>query len=279
MATGCNENAYKDNTAVTYPTTFSHTTGRLVTSGDTEIYIEEIGIPDGPVLLMLHGGFGTMEDFNSIAPRLAPHFRLIGIDSRGHGRSNLGTTKLSYKTLANDLEMIVNSLALQEFSLFGFSDGGVVAYRYAALRDNRLRKVITVGASWEMNEKEPCWAMISGMSGEAWKSMFPESHDTYMRLNPKPDFDSFSKSVIAMWTDLSPDGHPEESVRNIAAEMLVIRGDNDFLTNLESMARLKSMSDKVNFMNVPFAEHVAFDESADIILPAIGTFMNVELSH
>lgn len=257
--------------------TFSHTTGRLVVSADAKIYAEEIGVSDGPVLLMLHGGFGTIEDFNTITPTLSRHFRLIGIDSRGHGRSSLGSTELSYKTMTDDLTAVINALDLQKFSIFGFSDGGVVAYRYAAGKDNRLQKVVTVGASWEMNENEPCWEMISGMTGEAWKGMFPASYDTYMRLNPKPDFDTFSRSVVTMWTDLSTNGHPEESVRDIAADMLVIRGDNDFLTNLESMARLKSMTKKVNFLNVPLAEHVAFDESPEIVLHAMGKFLGVDL--
>jgi len=57
--------------------------------------------------------------------------------------------------------------------------------------------------------------------------------------------------------------------------MLVIRGDNDLLTNLESMARLKSMTEKVNFLNVPFAEHVAFDESPEIVLRAMGKVLGV----
>lgn len=274
---GCASIVHKENAEMNSHTTFNHTTGRLVMSADAEIYVEEIGNSDGPVLLMLHGGFGTIEDFNTITPTLSRHFRLIGIDSRGHGRSSLGSTKLSYKTLTDDLMAVINVLDLQKFSIFGFSDGGVVAYRYAAGKDNRLQKVVTVGASWEMNENEPCWEMISSMTGEAWKGMFPASYDTYMHLNPKPDFDTFSRSVVTMWTDLSTNGHPEESMRDIAADMLVIRGDNDFLTNLESMARLKSMTEKVNFLNVPLAEHVAFDESPEIVLRAMGKFLGVEL--
>lgn len=258
-------------------TIFSHTNGRLVARGDAEIYVEEIGLSDGPVLLMLHGGFGTIEDFNSIAPTLSRHFRLIGIDSRGHGRSTLGSTRLSYSTLTEDLKAAIDALDLRAFSIFGFSDGGVTAYRYATENDTRLLKVITVGASWEMNKDEPCWEMISGMTGEMWKDMFPASYDTYMRLNPKPDFDTFSRRVVCMWTDLSQDGHPEERMRDVAAEIFVIRGDNDFLTNLESIARLKAMTEKVAFLNIPFAEHAAFDESPEIVLWATGRFLGVDL--
>ncbi|MFZ1985908.1 MAG: alpha/beta hydrolase, partial [Desulfatitalea sp.] len=142
ILSGCASITHKENAEMNNNhTTFSHTTGRFVSSGDAEIYVEEIGISDGPVLLMLHGGFGTIEDFNTIAPTLSRHFRLIGIDSRGHGRSTLGSTKLSYNILTEDLKAVINALDLRVFSIFGFSDGGVMAYRYAAGQDTRLLKV------------------------------------------------------------------------------------------------------------------------------------------
>ncbi len=276
VMTGCTSIVERENPMTRYHTVFDHARGRLVSSGTAEIYVEEIGNPTAPVLLMLHGGFGTIKDFNGITPALARHFRLIGLDSRGHGRSSLGSEKLSYKVLENDLAAVIQALDLREFSLFGFSDGGVVAYRYAARKDPRLQKVVTVGASWEMNEKEPCWEMICGMTGQRWKDMFPASYEAYMRLNPKPDYDKFAASVIGMWTDLSTDGHPDERMREIDAEMLIIRGDNDFLTNLASFARLKGLVPKVHLLNIPFAEHAAFDESPDIVLHALMQFMGVD---
>ena len=67
------------------PIRFTHESGRAIPCGDASIFAEETGHPDGPVLILLHGGFGTIEDFNPILPALGRHFRLIGIDSRGHG--------------------------------------------------------------------------------------------------------------------------------------------------------------------------------------------------
>lgn len=80
-----------------------------------------------------------------------------------------------------------------------------------------------------------------------------------------------------MWADLTVDGHPEMAMREVVTDMLVIRGDNDFLTNLESMARLKAVNNKVNVMNVPFCEHVAFAEFPEVVLPSIGKFLGVDL--
>lgn len=260
------------------PYHFDHVSGRIITIDDAEIYIEEKGNPDKPVLIMMHGGFGTIEDFNPFLPPLAHHFRLIGIDSRGHGRSEQGRQPLSYQILTQDLTQIIEDLDLKHFHLLGFSDGGITAYRYAMRRNPRLLKVITVGASWEMSENEPSWEMITGMTGEAWKELFPESYKVYMQLNPDPDFDRFAERVLAMWTDLSADGHPGERVRDIDAEMLVVRGDDDDLTNPASLVRLKEMNDKVRFLNIPFADHVAFQDAPEIFLLALFRFLDVELS-
>ncbi len=261
-----------------HPYHFDHVSGRIVPIDDAEIYIEEKGDPSKPVLILMHGGFGTIEDFNPILPPVACHFRLIGIDSRAHGRSEQGRQPLSYRILTDDLARIIDHLDLKQFHLLGFSDGGITAYRYAVRRDPRLLKVVTIGASWEMSESEPCWEMVTGMTGDAWKEMFPDSYRAYMRLNPAPDFDRFAERVLAMWTDLSADGHPGERVRDIDAEMLVVRGDDDNLTNPASLVRFREMNDKVRFLNIPFADHVAFLDAPEIFLLAMFRFFEIELT-
>ena len=258
--------------------TFDHISGQYISCADARIYVEEKGNPAFPVLLMLHGGFGTMEDFNFIAPVLSRKFRLIGIDSRGHGKSSLGTEKLSYKLLTEDLARVIDALRLKAFTILGFSDGGIIAYRYAAGKNSGLQKIITVGSRWEMSRNDPAWGMLSGMTAKIWKDMFPSSYETYMRLNPEPDFDLFSKAVVAMWTDLGPDGHPGILMRQIKSEILVIRGDNDPLTSLESMAKLHNILKKMCFSNIPFAEHAAFNDAPDIFLRATGKFLGVPLN-
>ena len=73
---------------------FTHTDGHHLSVDGARLYHEAIGPADGPALLMLHGGLGSMTDLNPIAERLAGRWRLIGIDLRGHGRSTLGNTPL-----------------------------------------------------------------------------------------------------------------------------------------------------------------------------------------
>ena len=77
--------------------TFNHRDGQHLDIDGARIYVEEQGNPDGPTLLFLPGGFDQIETWNLLMPGLAATHRLIGIDSRGHGRSTLGPQPLSYR--------------------------------------------------------------------------------------------------------------------------------------------------------------------------------------
>ena len=48
------------------------------------------GAANAPVLVLLHGGLGSADDFAALLPRLQTHYRLIAPDTRGHGRSTFG---------------------------------------------------------------------------------------------------------------------------------------------------------------------------------------------
>lgn len=89
---------------------FNHSSGESLQIDGAEIYFEVIGKEQAPVLLVLHGGFGTMEDFNIILEDLSKDFKIIGIDSPGHGKSTLGFKELTYAQIQRDTEKILEYL-------------------------------------------------------------------------------------------------------------------------------------------------------------------------
>lgn len=54
---------------------FNHLVGEYLDIDGAKIYYESIGNEDSPTLLFLHGGFGNIEDFNSVLPRLTRDYR------------------------------------------------------------------------------------------------------------------------------------------------------------------------------------------------------------
>ena len=62
---------------------FNHSSGEYLQADDAKIYYEVTGSETRPVLLVMHGGFGILEDFNVILPELEREFKVIGIEVVG----------------------------------------------------------------------------------------------------------------------------------------------------------------------------------------------------
>ena len=95
---------------------FNHKAGKYLEIDGASIYCEVIENIGKPTLLFLHGGIGNITDYNPIVPMFADNYHIVGIDSRGHGKSTLGTEKLTYKRLQLDAEAIINHLQLYDVS-------------------------------------------------------------------------------------------------------------------------------------------------------------------
>jgi len=219
----------------------------------------------------LHGGFGNIEDFNSVLPMFANDYHIVGIDSRGHGKSTLGTGKLTYKRLQLDVEEVVNHLQLKDIHIIGFSDGGVIAYRLAAANNISIRKIITIGATWSLSDAELVEKIMADMmTQEGWKEIF----NFYQLHNPEPNVDRPVKGVIEMWTDKTEDGYPFESVGYITVPTLIIRGNDDNSFPLESAVELASKIEKLLLFNIPFAPHDAHNKYPEMFEIVTKEFLN-----
>ena len=125
---------------------FDHNSGEYLDVDGARIYYEVTGNENSPALLVLHGGFGNLEDFNSILPKLNKEFKVIGVDSRGQGKSTLGEQALTYEQIQKDVERVLAHLDIETVSIIGFSDGGITAYRLASLTSLNIEKLVTIGS-------------------------------------------------------------------------------------------------------------------------------------
>ena len=153
--------------------TFNHRDGQHLDIDGARIYVEEQGNPDGPALLFLPGGFDQIETWNLLMPGLAATHRLIGIDSRGHGRSTLGPRPLSYRRLEEDVKAVVRHLGLAHYGVIGHSDGGIVALRLASDPANPVTHIIPIGAQWELPPDDPARDELAQATPDFWRKLFP----------------------------------------------------------------------------------------------------------
>lgn len=98
---------------------------------------------EGKALVILHGLFGTSDNWQTHAKKLAEYYLVILVDQRNHGHSPW-SEDFTYEHLADDLERLMNHLKIDQFTLIGHSMGGKTAMYYAQKFPNRLEKMVIV---------------------------------------------------------------------------------------------------------------------------------------
>lgn len=254
---------------------FDHTSGTHIAVNNASIYVEEHGDKRKPTLLLLHGGFQTLLDMDSLAVALADDFHIIGMDNRGHGKSTLGQGPLTFEQMQKDVEAILTHLHIPKVTIMGFSDGSTVALRVATAGAVNVDKLVVIGALWDAQDAAYSAHMFKDMTPEVAQSMFSDFYTLYQSCNPEPDFCAFTNAMLAMWMDTNKGSYPGKAAATITAPTLLIRGDKDFLVSLESSAILAGLIPKCRFLNVPFAKHLVHEEQAETCLYFIKQFLGI----
>ncbi|MBM3453427.1 MAG: alpha/beta fold hydrolase [Bacteroidetes bacterium] len=106
-----------------------------------KLHYREIGL--GQPLVILHGLFGSSDNWQTQAKRFAEYFRVILVDLRNHGHSDWNDDS-SYLAMANDVIELLQDLHLEKTILLGHSMGGKVAMHVAQNHPLFLDKLIVV---------------------------------------------------------------------------------------------------------------------------------------
>lgn len=96
---------------------------------------------NGPALIILHGLFGSLDNWVSHARQLAETHSVYLIDQRNHGKSPHDPL-WDYETMAEDLEAFMDQQGIYQASLLGHSMGGKTVMQFAMLFPERIEKLI-----------------------------------------------------------------------------------------------------------------------------------------
>ncbi|WP_421892652.1 alpha/beta fold hydrolase [Marinoscillum sp.] len=97
----------------------------------------------GSPLFVLHGVFGSCDNWQTLGKEFAEHFSVYLIDQRNHGNSP-HSSEMSYEVMVSDLRELMDDEGLQTISILGHSMGGKTAMNFAVTFPERLEKLIVV---------------------------------------------------------------------------------------------------------------------------------------
>lgn len=100
-------------------------------------------IGSGPDLIVLHGLFGSHQNWRPVARRLSGKFRVHTVDLRNHGASP-HHPEVNYPLMAADLLASMDHERMTVAHLVGHSLGGKVAMQFALLHPERVGKLVIV---------------------------------------------------------------------------------------------------------------------------------------
>lgn len=92
----------------------------------SRLHYQEAG--DGPPVVLLHGGWLDLRQWDYEFAALAREFRVVRYDARGYGRSSLGTAPYSHH---EDLATLLQKLDIERPQLVALSNGAAIAVEYA----------------------------------------------------------------------------------------------------------------------------------------------------
>jgi pimeloyl-ACP methyl ester carboxylesterase len=205
--------------------------------GDIRVYYEEYGI--GIPVVFLHG---LTLDRRMWAPQVEPfasHYRVILVDSRGHGLSEAPVTGYSRDQRVEDLRKLADLLKLDRFHLVGLSMGGSTAIGMALKYQPRLRSLILVstGAAGYNYGKDfgrfPRMAHEQGIEAalRAWRDMTLVRYTGSLAGIRSQMAAMINDHTGAVWSDSMIHTYPRtndlDNVHTIAVPTCIIVGEQD----------------------------------------------------
>ena len=190
-------------------------------------YIERgTGFP----LVLLHGNGESSDYFSNQIPFFLKTYRVIAVDTRGHGKSPRGTAPFTLEQFADDLKELLDYLGIEKCFLLGFSDGANIALLFALKYPDYLEKLVLNGADLSPSgvKKSVQIPVIIGYKIVSFISMF--------------DKKAVAKKEMLGLMVTQPNIEPSELDR-LTMPVLVIVGTNDMIKDEHSELIASSLAD------------------------------------
>jgi pimeloyl-ACP methyl ester carboxylesterase len=121
-----------------------------------------------PTLLLLHAAMGSSRRYYAWVPHLCRHYRVVRLDLRGHGGSEIPTADrpLTLNRLVADVIELTDHLGVGSAHIVGNSAGGYLGQQLAMNHGERVRSLMLFGSTPGLkNSQAPDWIPQIEMQG------------------------------------------------------------------------------------------------------------------
>lgn len=198
------------------------------------------GAEDRPPLVLLNSIGTDMGLWDAVVPLLLPAFRLLRIDTRGHGASDAPAGDYDLAMLASDVAAIMDDAGIAQAAIAGVSLGGMVAMQLALDHPGRVAALALICTSAAM-DRDSWTARIETVRREGTKAIADAALGRFLspsfQRNHPEIADGLKRGIVAQ-SDTGYAGAGAairdmallDRLRNVAVQTLVISGNLDVST-------------------------------------------------
>lgn len=205
----------------------------------------------GPAVILLHGGLGNAGNWGYQVPALVEAgYRVIVIDSRGHGRSTRDDRDFSYVLMSDDVLAVMDHLAISKAAVVGWSDGACTALILADRHPERVSGVFFFACNMDAT------GTLEFKPTPVIDRCFSRHRKDYEALSATPDgFDAFVADVGKMMQ--SEPNYTAAELQAIKVPVTVAIGEADEFIRREHMDYLAKTIPGAEFALIPDVSHFA----------------------
>ena len=222
----------------------------------------------GEPLILLHGGLGNSDYWGNQVPELAKHYKVIVMDSRGHGRSTRNEEPYGYDLMASDVVGLLDYLKIDKAALVGWSDGAILGLAIAMHHPERLSKLFAFAANSDTDG-------VADVSASAvFNAYIERASAEYEKLSATPtEFGSFVDQISQMWA--TQPHWTADDLKTITVPTWIVDGDRDEAIKRENTEFMAANVPDAGLLILPNVSHFAFLQDPKQFTDAVLHFMEV----
>jgi pimeloyl-ACP methyl ester carboxylesterase len=248
-------------------------------------YITLSGLPTyhevtgtGPPLVLLHGGFCSIETLRPQIEALSDSYRVYAPERPGQGRTPDRDGPITFDLIVADTLAYLDAMCLGSAHILGFSDGAIAGLLLAKDHPGRVRSLVAIGANLDpagLTDDQPA---DMGKPGEQARGAGMSMIDSQIRADYErlsPDGTDHAEVVLEklarLWRE-EPQITPA-SLAAIAAPTLVMAGDHDSI-RIEHTVGIAGAVLGAQLCIVPGASHMVMMERPGLVNQIVREFLD-----
>ena len=205
----------------------------------------------GDPVILLHGGLANSNYWGEQVRALMPRYRVIVMDSRGHGRSSRDERPFGYDLMAEDVVGLMDFLKVPKAALVGWSDGAIIGLDIAMKHPERLTRLFAFAAN-----SDPSGVADIG-SSPVFNAYIARAEKEYEALSPTPkDYKPFLDQIGKMW-ETQPNWTAVD-LKKIAVPTWIVDADHDEAIKRENTEFMAANIPGAGLLIQPKVSHFSF---------------------